>query len=84
MCAAELRGQIFLTVCTQLVCHGQFYSEMVAGGTTGKMPQWVPYKTCDTPGGSCELEDGPLTVAANMKGCLDPWLPSDPMINGNE
>lgn len=64
--------------------HAQFYGEMVAGGTMGKMPQWVPYTTCDTPGGSCELQYAALGEAANKKGCLDPWLPSEPRVGASE
>ena len=42
--------------------------------------EWVPYKTCDAPGGSCELEDAALTLAANKKGCLNPWLPGEAVV----
>ena len=38
----------------------ELYAEMAAGGTTGKMPQWIPYKTCDVPGGSCSYTCMPL------------------------
>lgn len=62
----------------------EFYGEMIAGGTTGKMPQWVPYTTCDAPGGSCELEYSALSVAAINKGCLDSWVPSQPRIGATE
>jgi len=57
---------------------------MVAGGTTGKMPQWIPYKTCDVPGGSCALEDAALVAAAAKKGCLDPWVPTEPQVGAGE
>jgi hypothetical protein len=62
----------------------ELYAEMAAGGTTGKMPQWIPYKTCDVPGGSCELEYAALTAAANKKGCIDPWVASEPIVGGSE
>ena len=53
----------------------EYYMEMVAGGTTGMMPQWVPYHTCDTPDKSCGLQMQDLNAAARKKGCLDVFVP---------
>ena len=56
----------------------ELYGEMVAGGTTGLMPQWVPYHTCDTPDKSCARQPVPLNLAALRKGCLDVFVPGAP------
>ena len=43
----------------------ELYGEMVAGGTTGLMPQWVPYHTCDTPDKSCARQPVPLNASVD-------------------
>ena len=62
----------------------ELYGEMVAGGTTGLMPQWVPYHTCDTPDKSCARQPVPLNAAALRKGCLDVFVPGAPAVGGEE
>ena len=37
-------------------------------------PQWEPYKTCDTAGGSCAKQAAAYKKSARKRGCCGPFV----------